>query len=200
MPADLADAQAAPPPPAPQTEPDDVIPDPLDDVSAGRVPAVSLPPIIGGAMGPQQGFVVQNFSQLARFNLAYHEFDSKVSVVYNPAATSEKRLDEAYKKGILDEAAPLVGGPKAAQGAPPPAEAGAGGPPGAELAPAPAMAPQPAPQMAPPEAAQAAPAADLSGATVPMDRRMQEVRLQNTKTPGPAQPNPVPGQLAKRAL
>ena len=189
MPA-LSDASVQPPaaaPAAPDDNDNSAVPDPLDDVAAGRMPAVTLPPIENRDITPQAEFVIQNFRDLGKFNLAYHEFpDQKLSVVYNPRLISEKQLAEAHAKKDLLTVAPLVAPPRPAGGAP-----------------APAAAPDqsaPAPGAGSPPAAAAAPAAPLSAARVPTNKRLQSARLQNQKSPGPDQPNSPLSQLEKRAV
>jgi pyruvate dehydrogenase E2 component (dihydrolipoamide acetyltransferase) len=215
MPAELASASAAPAPVSdtPNADPQSHIPDPLDDVAAGRQAAVSLPPITNRDLSPQAAFVVKNFNTLGNFNLAYHEYkDQGISVVFNPKLTSEAALDAAYKKKDLFAVAPLVHPPatpddgSSAPGAAPqaPAEApqASAPPPAASEAPAAPAAGPAAPAAAPaaPAEAPAAPAGPLSEAKVPTNRRMQSARLQNEKAPGANQPNPTLGQLAKRAI
>lgn len=193
MPA-LSDASVQPPaaaPAAPDDNDNSAVPDPLDDVAAGRMPAVTLPPIENRDITPQAEFVIQNFRDLGKFNLAYHEFpDQKLSVVYNPRLISEKQLAEAHAKKDLLTVAPLVTPP----GTPPRPAGGA---------PAPAAAPEqsaPGPGAGSPPAAAAAPAAPLSAAKVPTSRRLQSARLQNQKSPGPDQPNSPLSQLEKRPV
>ena len=153
----------------------DPIPDPLNAVAAGKMPAVSLPPIVGQQTTPQADFVISNFNNLGKYNLSYHEFssgkDQGLSVVYNPKLVNPKELDKAHADGKLFEKAPLV---------PPPTvlPQQAGGPSGA-----------PQPNQPP-----------LANVKVPVDRRAQSARLQNIKVPGPNQPNPVGNQLSKRAI
>lgn len=185
MPASLADATAAPAP-AQDADAQSNIPDPLDDVAAGKMPAVSLPPILKRDVSPQAQFVVQNLKDLGKFNLAYHEYkDQGISVVYNPKLISEAALNEAYAKKDLFGVAPLVGAPAPVDSAAPAA------------APAAAEAPAASPA---PESAPAAPAAGLSAMRVPTNKRLQSARLQNAKNPGINQPNPTVDQLAKRAI
>lgn len=167
------------------------IPDPLDDVSSGKMPAVSLPPVVGREMTPQSEFVVTHFKNLHQFNLAYHEFaDQGISVIYNPKLTSEKTIAEAHAKGDLFQVAPLVPPPQ------PPASAVVA-PAAAPAAPAPAQA-APAPAETP--AAPAESVGSLAGASVKPNKQLQSARLRNEKSPGPDQPNPVPASLAKRAV
>lgn len=169
------------------------IPDPLDDVSAGKLQAVSLPPIVGRELTPQSEFVVTHFHNLGQFNLGYHEFaDQGISVIYNPKLTSEKSIAEAHAKGDLFQVAPLVAPPKA------PASAVVA-PAAAPAAPAPAAAPAGS-ELSAPAAAPAVTPGSLATSKVPTNKRVQSARLQNDKSPGINEPNPVVDQLAKRAL
>ena len=180
----------------------DPIPDPLNAVAAGKMPAVSLPPIVGQQTTPQADFVISNFNNLGKYNLAYHEFssgkDQGLSVVYNPKLVNPKELDKAHADGKLFEKAPLV---------PPPTvlPQQAGGPSGAPQpsqpqAPSQPSAPTPEQAPTPPDAPQLPNQPPLANVKVPVDRRAQSARLQNIKVPGPNQPNPVGNQLSKRAI
>jgi len=163
---------AAAPTPAPQEAAPVQVPPPFSDVVAGTVPAVAVPPIHKDTEpDPVQSFVIQNLDTLTKAGLDYFEASNATTVVFNPAKISEAQLAKADKAGKLNEVAPIAALPQGAAGAP------------AEGAPAPEAAPL-APVQAP-----AAPAG------------VGRTRLANVQPPGPGiKPNPVPGQLAKRAL
>jgi len=173
------------------------IPNPLDDVSSGKMPAVSLPPIQNHETTPQAEFVVTNFHNLDKFNLAYHEFPSDgLSVIYNQKLTDVKKLDEAKAKNDLFQIAPLVGAPdpRTASEAPPDNAQNA--------APSQALAPStgnnvPVTPQAPP-----VPVGALASAHVPVNKKAQSASLLNAKQMQPKinQPNPVNEQLARRAV
>jgi hypothetical protein len=157
------------------------LPAPFDAVAAGQLPAVSLPPIEGETVGPLAEFVISNLDTLLAAGLDYHETKDNLSVFFNPKVVTEEAIQKAEKEGTLLEIAPLA---DQAVSSPPPAEAGA---PSAAAAPAPT-----------------APAAPLAGAQAQAaprsDRKLQTARIRNLKPAPAGAPNPVPGQLAKRAL
>lgn len=165
------DNASATPAPAPQ------FPSPFADVLAGSVPAVSLAPLHGSKTDPAQEFVVSNFEELTNAGLDYHETPDNHSVLFNPKVISADQIDKADKAGELFRLAPLV--KDLAQ-------------PGAETA------PEAAPQGQAPAAAPA-PAGPLAGMQV-TDPKIKTARLKNLAPAPTNQPNPVPGQLAKRAI
>lgn len=172
------------------------IPNPLDDVSSGKMPAVSLPPIENHEASPQAEFVVTNFHNLDKYNLAYHEYpDDGLSVVYNPKLTDVKKLDEAKAKNDLFQVAPLVGAPdprKTPEGQPANTQ---------DVAPSQALAPSTGNNVPVTPAVSPVPVGALASAHVPVNKKAQSVSLQNSKQfqPKIAAPNPVDQQLARRA-
>jgi hypothetical protein len=168
------------------------LPDPFDDIASGKMPAVSLPPIVGRNTTPQTEFVVSNFRNLEKFGLEYHDFpDDGISVIYNPKLTTLKDLDAAKASGNLFQLAPLVGAPdpRAEPGLPP-----------AEAITPPQGAPADVPSLASTNVPNTA-AGALSSRNVPPNRKAQSASLQNQKQMQPkvAAPNPIPDQLARRA-
>lgn len=163
---------------APQTVPAEAapsLPSPFLDVSEGKVPGVTLPPINDGQMNPVQEFVVSNFNAVMDAGLDYYEFeDTAESVIFNPQKITEKELQAARDAGTLYEIAPVV----------------------QDLAPI----GQPAPAAADSIQAPAAASAPLSGATVTPNRSLETARLKNVAPAPKNAPNPVPNQLGRRAI
>lgn len=176
MPALLASETVAPAPSAPLA-PDGApapaaFPSPFSEVISGALPAVSLAPISDRKTDPAQEFVVSNLDELTAAGLDYHELKDNHSVLFNPAKITAAQLDEADKAGKLFEIAPLVHDLAAPGGA---AEAPVSAPPGA---------------------------GPLAGATAgaPVNRALQTDRLAGLAPAPTGAPNPVPGQLARRAI
>lgn len=169
---------AAPQAPAPS------IPSPFAEVSKGLLPAVSLAPVLDGTPDPAQEFIISNFPNLSDLGLEYLEFPDASSAVYNPSSISEKDLQTAFESGTLAEVAPPANAPLAAPEAAPAA-------PDALAAPA-------APPAASPGALAGATAQPAAGS--PVDQSLQAARLKNLAPAPRAAPNPVPGQLARRAV
>jgi hypothetical protein len=172
----VADPSVPAPAPAEMAPAELEIPSPLADVVAGSIPGVTLPPIEGQPT-PLQEFVVANFQRLNESGLEYFELPDLSSVVYNPDVITEADLPAAAEDGSLAQITPLAAdfGPIAA--------------------PAPAAGAPPAAVAAPPQASGA-----LSGARVAPDRKLETARLKNAAPAPRAAPNPVVGQLAKRAI
>lgn len=177
----LAAPEASPAPPAPPASP---IPSPFDEVAAGKLPAVLLPPVFGERISDAQEFVLANFKNLNELGLDYVELSDNSSVVFNPQLIDEKKIESAFKEGTLPQLVPLVESLGPIQ---PPAEA----------APAAPAAP---PEEAPP------PDTSLAGATVgpagpaPGGDALQTTRVKNLAPAPRAAPNPVPNQLGRRAV
>ncbi len=173
--ADLATASASP---APAAAAGGELPSPIADVVAGAVPGFALPPIEGGQPSPVQAFVVEQFQALQDLGLDYLELPDLTSVVFNPDVISEEDLQAAADAGTLPQIAPFateLGQPVAA-----PAPAGA--------------------SEAGPLATATVTPAGAGNAPVRTDKRLETARIKNVTPPKPATPNPVVGQLAKRAI
>ena len=176
--ADLPVPSAVPAPEAPAPAPEATIPSPFADVIAGTIPGVQLPPISreAGAPDPVQGYVIENFPELLAAGLEYTDVPGDVTVLYNPSNLTEAQIQSAAKDGTLDSLVPPATAPAA-----PAAEAGLAG----------VAVPPPVPPQT------AGPAPGPAGATPPGVMRQ---RLANVTPPSPIKPNPIPDQLAKRAL
>lgn len=176
MPNELANATVAAPAAAPAQQAP-AIPSPFAEVVAGQIPAVSLPPIEGDQMDPAQQFVVENLDVLMQAGLDYHDTKDGLSVIFNPKVVSLDAIQKAEKDGTLDKVAV----------------------PATSSAPAEAPA-EPASQAAPAAGALAGAVVAPPAANAPIDRRLQQARIQNSRPAPLAAPNPVPNQLGKRAV
>lgn len=151
------------------------LPSPFNELVQGKIPAVQIPPIDGEAMDPVQQFAVENLADLLAKGLDYHETADQRTVFFNPKKVTEKQVADAEKDGTLDKIAPVAAAPAPQQEAQQP-DASANAAPAAPLAAAQAIA-APAP-----------------------NRQLQSARILNARPAAPLAPNPVPGQLAKRAI
>lgn len=170
---------------APQPAAPAPIPSPFDDIIAGRIPAVSLAPVVGRQTDPAQEYAISNLDKLNDAGLEYHELKDHYSVLFNPAKISAAQLDAADKEKKLFAVAPLarqLGNVPVSR---------------------PAATPLAAPALAAPPAAPAAGGAPIlagASARVPLDRRLQTDRLHNFAPVPPGMPNPPGGLLARRAV
>lgn len=151
------------------------LPSPFADVAQGTVPAVSLAPIEGQKMDPAQQFVLDQFDALPAAGLDYHDIpETHISVIFNPGKVTIDDIEAAYKAGTLDQLAPQV----------------------RDLKPVGAAPAAPGNELAAPAPAQGA----LSGASAVANPGLGAARARNLAPAPKNAPNPVPGQLAKRAI
>ena len=136
---ELAQAQVAPQGPAPQAAspqgqelaPDQQaqapqIPQPLDAVAAGQLPAAILPPVQPNQPPDEvQEFVISNFDKLQTLGLEAFEAPDMSTIVFNPQLVGAADIENAVKTGTLEQLlspAPQQGqelagaAPQAAQG------------------------------------------------------------------------------------
>lgn len=177
--------------PAPAPSPDAGLPSPFVDVATGKVPAISVPPIVGSHYTDIQKYLVENFDTVLSAGLDFTELDGALSVFFNPKLLSEQDVWNAAKDGTLQKIAPVADKLGAPPGAPPAPVAAPAGPQGAPPAAAPA---------------QSSPAGALAGMTAtpagpaPGNAAVRASRLANVK-PAPVGPGagPLPA-LQKRAI
>lgn len=161
--------------PAPAAAPTAEIPSPFADVVAGKIPAVSLPPIEGDQLDPTQEYVSQNLDTLLEAGLEYLETEDQTTILFNPAVVKKQDLEAAQKDGTLGQLVRPALTPEAP--ADPLADAQAAGP------------------------AEPAPLATATAGPAPApNRAIQAARLQNSKAAPINTPNPVQGVLSKRAV
>lgn len=134
---ELAQAQVAPPaqPPAapqaagqelaPQQEQAPQLPQPLDAVASGQVPATVLPPVQPNVPpDPVQEFVISNFEQLPQVGLDVVEAPDMSTIVFNPQLIDRASVEKAAQEGTIDQLmAPAQGQELAGGGAEPAAQA-----------------------------------------------------------------------------
>jgi len=171
--APAAPVQEAPPEAAAPT--DTALPTPFDAIAAGQLPGLQVPPVTkeAGALDPIQDFVVSNLHTLQASGLDFTDLPNDVTVVYNPEVVTTEAIAAAFKDGTLDQLIPSAQSLQE-QAAPAPAGGLAG-------VPAPTAGPAPGP----------------AGSTPPGVNRQ---RLANVAPPVGLKPNPLPNQLAKRAV
>ena len=195
----LADVSVQPPQaaPAPLAQPGAVpdqiavpdVPEPLNRVVAGQIPAIPVPPVQPGApLEPAQQFVVENYQRLPQLNLGVYEASDLTTVVFNTSVLDESMLAEADAAGALPQ---LLAGPAA------PEETPAMG--AADVAQVRAeQRPQMPVQTAP--AAPSMPAPKMPAGTAAL---LAKARVRNLgagpQTPG-IKPNPLSGAVAKRPV
>lgn len=184
-----APAQAAPAAPAPSPGASPELPVPFNAIAAGKLPGLQIPPVHKDTgLDPIQEFVVQNLHNLHAAGLEHKDLPNDTTVVYNPQVVTPEAIEKAYHAGSLDKLVPTTeqfkkfvqsqaDGPQGAA----PAPGGGGGL--ADVAPTPVVAGS---------------GASPEGSTPP---GVNKARLSNVIPPGPGiKPNPIPNQLAKRAL
>lgn len=154
--------------------PVDALPTPFDAIAAGQLPGLQVPPFTkeAGALDPIQDFVVSNLHVLQANGIEYTDLPNDTTVLYNPEVVTTEAIAAAFKAGTLDE---LVPSSAAYQEFIQKQAAG----PSSGLAGVPT------------------PSAPPAGSTPPGVNRM---RLQNVEPPTPIKPNPIPDQLARRAI
>lgn len=185
-------APAAPAPDAAPAAPAMQLPTPFDVIAAGKLPGLQIPAIQKGDGVPDalQHYVVQNLHVLMQAGIDYHDLPDHTTVLYNPTVVTEAQIQEAYKAGTLDKLVPT------AKAFVEHIQKLAAAPQQAPAAPASGLADVPTPGAAP--AAGQAAAAPAHRASPPGVNR---ARLANIAPPGPGiKPNPVPDQLARRAI
>lgn len=170
-----APPQAAPAPQEAPAAPEGAqIPSPFKDVAEGRIPAVVVPPLAKGMKPDElQMAAIQAFPDIVQTpGIELYEAKDSSSVFFNPEKISAKDVKAADKAGDLLRILKIAD------------PSGTGLPQAAQSTPgaAAAMSPMPSVPKAPP--------AVRAG-------RLANLGVQ----PGPAiQPNPIPAQLARRAL
>lgn len=162
------------------------VPEPLNAVAAGQIPAVAVPPVHGDqALLPAQQFIVDNYEALPSLGLGLYEAQDMSTIVFNAAVLDEAMLAQAEQQGSLAE---LLQGPEAAPApqAPQIAQARAEQRPAMPVQTAPAAPAMPAPK-------QPAGTADL----------LAKARVRNMgagpQTPG-IKPNPLSNSVARRPV
>jgi hypothetical protein len=146
-------------------------PPPLPQIASGEVPAVLVPPITPESLEmPVVASIVENFGRMAELGIEFYEAADLSTVLYNPEKVTVESLKEAEANGTLGQLAV-------------PLDAAASALPEALAAEQPAAAP-------------------LQGVKAPANSRLTTARMRNIapKQVSPIQPNPLEGQLGKRAL
>lgn len=183
-PADPAAAAAAPAPDA------GALPSPFADVVSGSIPAVLIPAIPAhGKPDPVQEFAANRFGDLLQAGLDYHETKDQSVVLFNPKVISAEKVAAADRDGTLGKIAQPVDDIAAPGAAPAPDAAAAPVPDAAPAADAGPLSAAPAPM----------PMASAGGPPPPGVQRMRSAALAPRKV-SPIMPNPIPDQLARRAV
>lgn len=169
---------------APQPAEAEPLQTPFDAIANGKLPGLQVPPYTkeAGALDPIQDYVVSNLHLLQANGIEFTDLPDNTTVLYNPELVSTEEIAAAFKAGTLDKLVPTSASFQefaAGQAAGAPAPGG--------LADVPL--PTAAPNFAPAAAAGSTPAG------------VNRARLANVVPPGPGvKPNPIPNQLARRAL
>lgn len=194
---ELAQAQVAPQPAAPQAAGQELaaapqaeaptLPQPLDAVAAGQQPAAVLPPVQPNQPPDAvQEFVIANFEGLPQLGLEAFEAPDLSTIVFNPQLLDRASIESAVQNGTLEQ---LLSPPQQGQ----------------ELAAAAAPAPDAAAaQVAEQHMSQRA-STNVEAPKVPASTQnmLAKARVRNMGAgakPAGLTPNPVGNQLSKRAL
>ena len=195
----LADATvkapaAAPQPlagPQPPIAPE-ALPEPLNAVATGQVPAVPVPPLEPGQQpDPVQQFIIENFPALPQVGLGVFEASDLTTIVFNASQVNEETLAQADADGVLPQLLQTLNQPV---GAAPAAPAGA-----AEVAQTRAdQRPQMPVQTAPAVPSMPAPKMPAGTANLLAKARVRNLGA-GPQTPG-IKPAPLSSAVAKRPV